>query len=309
MADSLKKRLLTDDALAFIHKALGAGREEISDIEPTEAGMTNRSFRFCCRGTSYILRVPGEGTDKLISRAHEYDCYAALQGNTLTDHVLAFDRETGYKLSEFWPETRNCDPSNWDEVQQCMDRLREFHEMRMEVAHEFRLDQEIARYEQLRGGPSEYPDYEETRGRCMGMREFLMSLPTARALTHVDAVPDNFLFVQHPDGEKIHLIDWEYAGMSDPHLDIAMFSIYSGYSRQEIDRLIDCYFSEPCDDCTRLKIYCYVALSGLLWSNWCEYKKVLGVDFGDYARMQYRYAVEYSRLYEELRKNDGGVNP
>ncbi|MFR7977894.1 MAG: phosphotransferase [[Ruminococcus] torques] len=47
-------------------------------------------------------------------------------------------------------------------------------------------------------------------------------------LTHIDAVPDNFLFIEEASGStSIRLIDWEYAGMQDPHIDIAMFCIYS----------------------------------------------------------------------------------
>jgi hypothetical protein len=33
-----------------------------------------------------------------------------------------------------------------------------------------------------------------------------------------------------------------------------------------------------------------------LWSNWCEYKQSLGLDFGVYSIAQYRYAKEYSKL-------------
>jgi len=40
-------------------------------------------------------------------------------------------------------------------------------------------------------------------------------------------VPDNFLFVEKDGKEEIRLIDWEYAGMQDPHVDVAMFCIYS----------------------------------------------------------------------------------
>ena len=32
--------------------------------------------------------------------------------------------------------------------------------------------------------------------------------------------------------------------MNDPHLDIAMFAIYAGYDRQEIDRLFDRYSAD-----------------------------------------------------------------
>ena len=61
-------------------------------------------------------------------------------------------------------------------------------------------------------------------------------------LTHIDAVPDNFLFVD----DRIYLIDWEYSGMQDPHVDIAMFAIYALYEKEQIDRLIDAYFTEGC---------------------------------------------------------------
>ena len=188
-----------------------------------------------------------------------------------------------------------------------MKLLRQFHEKALEVPHEFDIYQEIDFYESLMG-TSVYPDYDEVRLRCLAMRSFLNGLDRKRVLTHVDAVPDNFLFVRENGKETLHLIDWEYAGMNDPHLDIAMFAIYAGYDRTELDQLIAWYFDGPCDADTQLKIYCYVALGGLLWSNWCEYKTELGVDFGGYALMQYRYASEYSALFQELmKKRNGGI--
>ena len=96
-------------------------------------------------------------------------------------------------------------------------------------------------------------------------------------------------------------IDLKRYGMSGKEFDSVRRAVGG------IDQLIDWYFTEGCDADTRLKIYCYVALGGLLWSNWCEYKKELGVDFGGYALMQYRYASEYSALFQELiKKRNGG---
>lgn len=105
--------------------------------------------------------------------------------------------------------------------------------------------------------------------------------------------------------EEIRLIDWEYAGMQDPHVDVAMFCIYSLYNKRQVDRLIAAYFTEGCSDETRIKIYCYIAACGLLWSNWCEYKRNLGVEFGEYSLRQYRYAKDYYRIVqEELKKQE-----
>ena len=41
------------------------------------------------------------------------------------------------------------------------------------------------------------------------------------------------------------------------------------------------------------------AVCGLLWSNWCEYKKKLGVEFGEYSLRQYSYAKEYYKIVME----------
>ena len=99
------------------------------------------------------------------------------------------------------------------------------------------------------------------------------------------------------------MIDWEYAGMADPHIDIAMFAIYSFYNKEQIDHLIDLYFDYHCTEDNRIKIYCYVAACGFLWSNWCEYKNLLGVDFGEYSLRQYRYAKDYYTIVQtELQK-------
>ena len=114
-------------------------------------------------------------------------------------------------------------------------------------------------------------------------------------MTHIDAVPDNFLFTD--DG--LRLIDWEYAGMQDTDVDIAMFCIYALYDRKKVDHLIDIYFDGQCPKERRLKIYCYIAACGLLWSNWCEYKRNLGVEFGEYSLKQYRYAKDFYRIVKE----------
>lgn len=107
-------------------------------------------------------------------------------------------------------------------------------------------------------------------------------------------------FVKDENGnEDIRLIDWEYAGMQDPHVDIAMFCIYSMYDREHVDKLIDAYFTEGCSAEIRIKIYCYIAVCGLLWSNWCEYKRNLGVDFGEYSLRQYRYAKDYYKVVQD----------
>ena len=127
----------------------------------------------------------------------------------------------------------------------------------------------------------------------LSLKAFIDNCDKEYCLTHIDAVPDNFLFYKDSGKEQLQLTDWEYAGMQDPHLDIAMFCIYSLYNKQQCDHLIDIYFDGICPAQTRTKIYCYISAGGLLWSNWCEYKRQLGVEFGEYSFRQYRFAKDY----------------
>lgn len=182
-----------------------------------------------------------------------------------------------------------------------MKRLKEFHNLNLQVDHEFDLFGQILFYEKLRDGrPSIYRDYENTKENVLKLRDYIDTHVEKKCLTHIDAVPDNFLFYEDENGkEQLQLTDWEYSGMQDPHVDIAMFSIYSLYDRDQIDALINLYFEDKCAKANRIKIYCYVAVAGLLWSNWCEYKLALGVEFGEYAMKQYRYAKEYYRIVQE----------
>lgn len=289
---------LTPEDLRVIGSALCAAPGDITGISALKKGMTNRSFLFSCRGEQYIIRVPGEGTGQLISRREEAAVYGVIRGRGLCEDVLYINPDTGRKISRFIGGALTCNPLDGAETAACMAKLRAFHRLGLRVDHEFDLFGHIDFYESLRGGaPSAYPDYRETRESVFRLRPFLNAHAGKKVLTHIDAVPDNFLFFQNARGEEeIRLIDWEYAAMQDPHVDIAMFCIYAMYGRAQVDNLIDQYFTGRCPALTRVKVYGYLAVCGLLWSNWCEYKRSLGVEFGDYALAQYRYARDYCRI-------------
>ena len=181
------------------------------------------------------------------------------------------------------------------DVRRCMAFLKAFHRMELRVTHEFDLFAQIDFYESLRNGKSSiYEDYAKTKATVFALRPFVLSHRRPAVLAHLDSIHDNFLFVRRGDREQILLIDWEYASMQDPDVDLAMFCIYALYDEARIDAVIDAYYPEGCDATIHTKIYAYVAICGLLWSNWCEFKHLHGVEFGGYALSQYRYAREFA---------------
>lgn len=289
---------LENESLEVISETLNCKNEDIKNIKTLKKGMTNRSFIFTVDSKKYIMRIPGEGTDKLINRKEEADVYNTIKGKNVCDELFYINPDNGFKISSFVENSRVCDPYNFEDVSKCMMKLKHFHDMKLKVNHEFNIAKQIDFYESLWLEPkSIFDDYQQTKKNVLSLIPFVNKNKAESVLTHIDAVPDNFLFSKNGKTENIQLIDWEYAGMQDPHVDIAMFCIYSLYdSKEEIDKVIDLYFENKCSINTRIKIYCYVALCGLLWSNWCEYKRQLGVEFGEYSLKQYRYAKDYFKI-------------
>ncbi|MGE9988032.1 phosphotransferase [Lactobacillus johnsonii] len=294
---------LKNDAIEIIENILKVNKKNIHNIHTLKKGMTNRSFIFTVNNKRYIMRIPGEGTDKLIDRREEYDVYQRVKKEPYTETILYLNPDNGYKISEFLEDTRNSDANNIQDVKKSMSVLRKFHNQNYQVDHTFDLWKQIDFYESLRKTASAYRDYEEIKDWVLKLKPFIEDNVTKWSLCHIDANYDNFLIDQN---NNVFLIDWEYAGMQDPDLDIAMYAIYAGYTKEKIDQLINIYYENKVSENIRYKIYAYVAVGGLLWSNWCEYKQSLGLDFGEYSLAQYRYAKEYSKLvlnYLE-KKND-----
>lgn len=295
-----ESRQLNSQILMEIAGALNCELKDIVQIEVLKKGMTNRSFQFSCRDRRYIMRVPGEGTEQLINRRQEYEVYRIIKDLKISDTICSFDPETGCKLTEYLDGARCCDGENPEDVGKCMKVLRNFHDKALKVEHTFDIFERMEFYEDLwNGEPSCYRDYQKTKEKVYELKTFIDAQPKKWILCHIDANQDNFLIQGEGENEKITLIDWEYAGMQDPDVDIAMFAIYSMYEKDKVDELIDAYYTEGCSKAVRLKIYAYIAVCGFLWSNWCEFKRHEGVEFGEYSLRQYGYAKEYYKYVKQ----------
>ena len=69
------------------------------------------------------MRIPGEGTDELINREHEYEVYKTIKDYRVGEEILYFNKENGFKITKFIDNARNCNAQNWNEVKKCMQFL------------------------------------------------------------------------------------------------------------------------------------------------------------------------------------------
>lgn len=283
-----------NQALELVARVFHIPESEICDIRCLKAGMTNQSFLFRVKNRHYICRIPGKGTGLLVNRLEEAAVCETIRTLNLSEHVIYMDSKTGYKIAEFYENARNAKSDNWTDMERCMQLLRRFHESGLKVAHSFDIRERISFYERLcmSGNGTLFEDYGTVRGWMDELMNQLDQLNRPKVLAHIDSNVDNFLLLQ--DG-SLRLIDWEYAGMCDPLIDISMCAIYSYYNEEQLERLLDLYLRRTATNEERMVVYSYAALGGFLWSLWAVYKSSLGVEFGDYTLIMYRYAKQYYR--------------
>lgn len=283
-----------NQALELISQVFQIEESEICNIRCLKSGMTNKSFLFQIHDKQYICRIPGPGTELLINRKQEEAVYSAVNHLDITERIVYFNGETGYKISEYYEGSRNSDASDWDDVSKCMKVLRRLHQARLTVDHKFDIRERIEFYEGLCKNYNSilFEDYEEVHGWMMELLDRLDALNRPEYLSHIDSVADNFLFLS--DGQ-IRLIDWEYSGMCDPLIDISMAAIYSYYNEEETDQLIEIYLERTPTAEEKMVVYAYMALGGFLWTLWAVYKGAIGEEFGEYTLIMYGYAKKYYR--------------
>lgn len=277
-------------AMELISRVFRIPEREISGISCLKSGMTNQSFLFTADKARYICRIPGVGTEKLIDRRQECENYAAVSALHISDEVVYFDPENGYKISRYYENARNADPDSKSDMASCMDVLRRLHSSGIRVTHRFDLEEHISFYEALckKHGEIPFEDYADVKEKMRSLLSDLAKQKRPDVFAHVDPNVDNFVIC----GDCFHLIDWEYAGMADPLLDVAMCAIYSRYDFHRAADLTALYLSRTPTEEEKKIVFSYMALGGFLWALWAIYKGFLGKRFGDYTLVMYRYAKD-----------------
>ena len=287
-------------AMDLVSRVFKVPESHITDIRCLKAGMTNKSFLFRVDGAHCICRIPGPGTELLINRREEKEVYDTVASLGITEEVLYMNPDTGYKIARYYENARNAAADNWKDMEICMGIVRKLHQSGLTVDHSFDIRERIDFYERLclQHGGIPFEDYEKVRGWMNELMDRLDQMDRPQCLCHIDANVDNFLIF--PD-HSAKLLDWEYAGMCDPLMDVSMCAIYSYYEEEQTEKLLELYLQRRPDDRERFITYADAALGGFLWCLWAVYKASLGEEFGEYTIIMYRYAKRYyKKLMKEL---------
>ena len=117
--------MMVSDVPQIIESCGFCRAEKVKSLRAMKSGMTNRSYSFCMDDKRYIIRIPGEGTDRLINRKQEHAVYNAISSLGISEDVYYFDPKSGIKIAAYLTDAHVCDSSNWEEVERCLSALKD----------------------------------------------------------------------------------------------------------------------------------------------------------------------------------------
>lgn len=281
-----------------ICKTLGCSRDEIVDVRPVKAGLTNLSTLFSVRGQKYIYRHPGNGTNELINRQAETFALGVAKELGLDDTFIYEEPEEGWKISRYIEGCNELDYGSEAQVRQALALTRRLHESGRVSPYRFDFYEEsekiIAMLKGMRYGLPR--DFDGLAGRISALVGNMRADAPQSVLCHNDLYGPNFLV----KGDEMRLIDWEYAAMGDPACDLGNFVAQgSGYSVEDTLGLLPLYFGRPATPQEQRHCLAAVALVGWYWYVWAMYKEAMGNPVGEWLYVWYRAAKTFSAAAQE----------
>ncbi len=105
--------------------------------------------------------------------------------------------------------------------------------------------------------------------------------PFEIAFGHNDLLASNFL----DDGDRLWLIDWDYAGFNTPLFDLGGLASNNEFSQAQETAMLEIYFERPVDDDLRrryLAMKCASLLRESMWSMISEIHSSIDFDYSAY---------------------------
>lgn len=283
---------VNSSALDNIARTLRCAKDDITDFYPLKQGITNLSCHFAVDGVEYVYRHPGVGTQAMIDREAETAALKLARDLGLDATFMTSDPAEGWKISHFVPNARTLDEHDPAEVKIAMEMGRLLHGSGARLDRAFDYLEEGGTYERLlrQYGPIDVPGYADLKDKARRVKALADGDGYELVPSHNDFFGANFLITE--SGE-VSLIDWEYAGMSDPANDFGTFCVSGQLDEAEMHAALDFYLGRAATAAETRHYFAYAALAGWCWYIWALAKEAQGGNVGEWLYVYYRYATVY----------------
>lgn len=295
---------LDSGVLRNISATLGCSYAQICNFKVLKNGSTNISFSFEVQSgqdsSKYVYRHPKVGVSSENDWNAEIQAQAIAESAGIDTTTLYEDMKYGWKISSFICSAQ-IDVNRIDGLDLLVSSIRSLHESNMSIDKKFDFYLEAKRCAaQLsqRVGMS-LRVFDDLVSRIDSLQKFLELDSSPVFLSHNDVSPRNVLV--DSEGE-IHLIDWEYAGMSDYASDFGSLCVCSELNDRQVYHCLCRYLGHQPTLSELRHCYGMVAMAGWCWFLWSLLKEKEGVHVDRWLHVYYAFASTYSKralsLYE-----------
>ena len=273
------------------------------DIEPLSGGMTNLNFKVTDGANQYVVRFGEDDPIHLISRRNEIASSRAAFDIGVSPELV--HHEAGILVVRFiggkvFDESDVRIDQNLVRIVELLKRFH--HELPKrfnEVAVMFWVFQVLRHYHNLlvQGESSHAVRLPELAN--IGAELEAAVGPVEIVFGHNDLLPANFI----DDGDKIWLIDFDYAGFNSPLFDLSNLASNNELSDAQERTMLEQYFGSPPDH-AKLSSYhamkCASLLRETMWSMVSELYSRVEMDFADYTQ---KNLARFETVYAEYKNN------
>ncbi len=241
-ADDVLRGSLRDELVAALQRVPEVAGRDLT-LTALSGGITNRNYLVSAHsmGDQYVLRLAGNDTHLLgISREVEHAATVAAAGVGVGPEVAAFIRPEGYLVTRFIVGKPVDDVAvhRPETLRRVADSIRRVHDGPAipGLFIPYRIV-EAYRALALARGVTLPREYELAQAIARRIEIALLQAPVELRPCHNDLLNANFI----DDGNRIRIVDWEYAGMGDPFFDLGNFSINHELAPEEDAVLLTAY--------------------------------------------------------------------
>lgn len=276
-----------------ICKVFGCKEENIEELVPIQAGMTNIVLSFYLNGGRYVYRHPGLGSEALVERGRETIMQKVVEDAGIDTTLIAMDVEEGWRIGRFI-EHWDFDYKNLNDMVRAVMLFRRLHAAPCHVRWNVDVIKKAERIkDQIE--PSKYgrfPEFESIRERIYKLAELAEVDGIKKCNIHGDARDVNFLI----NKDEIYLIDWEYGGYGDPGVDIGSYVCGGQHTLADINRILFTFYRRKPTEIQKRHFYAYIAITGWFFMHWTMLKQSKGQFVGIHKERWYHFAKNFSLI-------------
>ena len=288
------------DIIRNIKLVFHCDEEDISDFCYLDRRQTNASFTFKIAGVKYIYRYPAEGIEESVNWKNEKSSMVIAKKLGIDTTYIYADIHEGWKIMEFIGPHGKPDYNSFEDSKKIIGVLKALHSAPVRTDYGMKpWEESESMIETINGiDPKVSSSLAELRDKVYKLYEKTLDDGVEKCFCHGDVYRPNWMMM--PDGSVI-LIDWEYAGYSDPGIDVGYYIVDAEYDMDEAKRFIREYLGDDYTDKKLFHFLVYSALIAYYWYVWTRLRRALGepredIEFG-YGKTAKKYINELSEYY------------